>query len=143
MQATLEALLSHKPLTLDDTQRLFRAMLNGELADVLVGAVLAAWRLRGEGVEELYAGATVLRAQATPVTLPPELRPLIDNCGTGGDGSHSFNISTAAAIVAASAGARVAASSRAAGSPPGARRATPTPRSARSCRSPTSRRTRT
>lgn len=108
MQAILEALLSHKPLTSEDTQGLFRSMLNGELADVQVGAILAAWRLRGEGVDELYAGATVLRSQATTVTLPPDLRPLIDNCGTGGDGSHSFNISTAAAIVAASAGARVA-----------------------------------
>ena len=108
MHATLEALLSHKPLTLAETQGLFAAMLSGELTDAQIGAVLAAWRLCKVGSDELYAGASVMRAQATPVKLPGDPRPLIDNCGTGGDGSHSFNISTAAAIVAASAGARVA-----------------------------------
>ena len=108
MQTTLDRLLSGFPLSADDNQAIFAAMLSGQMSEAEVAAILAAWRVRGEGSGELYAGAVSLRRHAIKLTVPESTRPIIDNCGTGGDGSNSFNLSTAAAIVAASAGAHVA-----------------------------------
>ena len=105
---SLDQLLSGKRLSTDENAAVFAAMLRGELTDAVIAATLTAWRILGESAAELVAGAQALRTHATPVSLPAAARPIIDNCGTGGDGSHSFNLSTAAAIVAASAGARVA-----------------------------------
>lgn len=108
MQPALERLLSGTRLTVDENQAIFAGMLDGSLSEVEVAATLAAWRLLGEESGELAAGAQVMRKHAVKLDLPPSVRPLVDNCGTGGDGSNSFNLSTAAAIVAASAGVRVA-----------------------------------
>ena len=108
MQTTLDRLLNCIPLSSDDNEAIFAAMLSGQMSDAVVAAILAAWRLRGEGSAELYAGAVSLRRHAIKLTVPESTRPIIDNCGTGGDGSNSFNLSTAAAIVAAAAGAHVA-----------------------------------
>jgi len=104
----LETLLANG--TLDDTATadVFRAMLAGELAEPVIAAYLVAWRAHGETASLLSAGARAMREQAAKVELPATIRPLADNCGTGGDGSNSFNVSTAAAIVAAAVGARVA-----------------------------------
>ncbi|MEN9835411.1 MAG: anthranilate phosphoribosyltransferase [Pseudomonadota bacterium] len=108
MHPGLERLLSGSRLTVEENQAIFAGMLDGSLSEVEVAATLAAWRLVGEDSGELYAGALVMRRHAVKLDIPAALRPLIDNCGTGGDGSNSFNLSTAAAIVAASAGVRVA-----------------------------------
>src|SRR5688572_7122319 len=105
----LEKLLTDGPaLDARETDLVFQRMLAGALSEPEIAAVLAAWRLRGEGALELTTGARALRAAAAKVDLPASARPLVDNCGTGGDGSNSFNLSTAAAIVASAAGARVA-----------------------------------
>lgn len=108
MHAILESLLSTKRLSSQEIDQIFAKMLAGELSDAQIAAVLTAWRIKGEGVDELHAGAKALRSRAMSVPLPASARPLIDNCGTGGDGAGSFNLSTAAAIVASAAGARVA-----------------------------------
>ncbi|MBM4253294.1 MAG: anthranilate phosphoribosyltransferase [Deltaproteobacteria bacterium] len=108
MQLPLERLLNGSRLTVDENQAMFAGMLEGTLSEVEVAAILAAWRLIGEDAGELYAGAQVMRQHAVKLDLPSSERPLIDNCGTGGDGSNSFNLSTAAAIVASSAGVKVA-----------------------------------
>ena len=108
MQPALERLLSGTRLTVDENQAIFAGMLDGSLSEVEVAATLAAWRLLGEEGGELAAGAQVMRKHSVKLDLPTSVRPLIDNCGTGGDGSNSFNLSTAAAIVAASAGVKVA-----------------------------------
>ncbi len=108
MRQTLAKLQSGNSLSLPEIDAVFAAMLGGQLSDQDVAAVLNAWRAKGEGTDEIYAGARALRQNAAKVVLPATVRPLIDNCGTGGDGVGSFNLSTAAAIVAASAGARVA-----------------------------------
>jgi anthranilate phosphoribosyltransferase len=71
-----------------------------------VGAFLMGLRLRGETVDEITAAASVMRELATPVEISRDY--LVDTCGTGGDSSGTFNISTASAFVAAAAGARVA-----------------------------------
>jgi len=80
-------------------------IMSGEATPAQFGAFVTALRLKGETVEEIAGLATVMRAKATRVEVEG---PLLDTCGTGGDASATFNISTAAAFVAAAAGLRVA-----------------------------------
>jgi anthranilate phosphoribosyltransferase len=108
MRDLLEKVLGQTPLTAAETLAVFAAILDGAASDAQIAALLSAWRVKGETDGELIAGARAMRERAAKVTLPPSTRPVVDNCGTGGDGAGSFNISTAAAIVAAAAGARVA-----------------------------------
>ena len=77
----------------------------GEATGPQIGALLMALRMRGESPEEISGFARSMRRHALPVAIAR--RPIVDTCGTGGDGSHSFNISTVAALVAAGAGASV------------------------------------
>ncbi len=104
----LEKLLSGETASPAETAAVFVSMLKGELSEAETSALLIAWRFRGETHRELRAGAETMRANAVRLAIPAHLRPLADNCGTGGDGAGSFNISTAAAIVASAAGVRVA-----------------------------------
>ena len=108
MRDLLAKIQNQNHLTPAEIDRVFATMLSGKMSDAEIAAVLTAWTDKGEGADEIHAGAKALRHHAARVSLPDSVRPLIDNCGTGGDGSGSFNLSTAAAIVAASAGARVA-----------------------------------
>ena len=85
-------------------------ILSGRAGEDSIVALLAALRTKGETVEELVGFARAMRRHATPI-FPDGSRPdelLVDTCGTGGDASGTFNISTAAAFVAAGAGVRVA-----------------------------------
>jgi anthranilate phosphoribosyltransferase len=81
-------------------------VMEGRATPAQIGAFLMALRMKGETVEELTGAAEAMRARVTPVRAPAG-RPLVDTCGTGGDASGSFNISTAAALVAAASGACV------------------------------------
>ena len=94
--------------TFEDTKRVFTSMLDGDYSHAQIAAVLTTLRIKGEDAQMMSAGAAAMREAATAIQLAPDQRPLADNCGTGGDGSNSFNISTASAIVAAAAGALVA-----------------------------------
>jgi anthranilate phosphoribosyltransferase len=88
---------------------LMQRILDGEAADVEIAALLGALAGRGETAEEVAGFASAMRAAATTLPLSSaEQASLVDTCGTGGDASGSFNISTAAALVAAAAGAKVA-----------------------------------
>ncbi len=89
-------------------ESIFSSMLAGECSPTQIAAILTALRLTGEDGKTMAAGAAAMRKAASAVPQGAETSPLADNCGTGGDGSHSFNISTASAIVAAAAGVRVA-----------------------------------
>ena len=82
------------------------AMLDGSAPASLIAALLVALRVKGETPDEIAGAAQALRARAVRVEVP--LHRLVDTCGTGGDGAHTFNISTASAFVCAAAGARVA-----------------------------------
>ncbi|HXF58520.1 MAG TPA: anthranilate phosphoribosyltransferase, partial [Candidatus Saccharimonadales bacterium] len=95
-------------LTREETAAAVRAMVRGEVGDEEIKAFLLALARRpgGETAEEMLGGAEALRAEAVPFPRRPER--VLDTCGTGGDGSHSYNISTAAALVAAAAGVPVA-----------------------------------
>lgn len=96
----------HRPLSAAETERLFRAIVDGAMPAPTLAAVLAALKLRGETPEEIAGAATALRAAATPFPRPDY--DFADSCGTGGDGAGTINISTATAIVAAELGIPVA-----------------------------------
>ncbi|OYX31289.1 MAG: anthranilate phosphoribosyltransferase [Caulobacterales bacterium 32-69-10] len=92
-------------LTEDDAEAFFAACLRGEPSPAQVAAALTAMRLRGETVGEIVAGARAMRRAAVMLEVP---YPVIDVCGTGGDGLHTLNISTAVGFVAAGGGLKVA-----------------------------------
>ena len=92
-------------LSRDEAASAFDAMMSGEATPSQMGGLLMALRVRGETVDEITGAARIMRAKAVTIDAPPGT---IDTCGTGGDGSGSFNISTASALVAASCGVPVA-----------------------------------
>jgi anthranilate phosphoribosyltransferase len=92
-------------LSEEDADAFFSACLRGEPTPAQVAAALTAMRLRGETVGEITASARAMRRAAVTLEHPFDV---IDTCGTGGDGLHTFNISTAAAFVAAGGGLKVA-----------------------------------
>ena len=98
--------LTGERLSLSQAQELMDQVMQGALSPVRVGALLAALAVRGETPLEIAGFARSMRAAA--LQIHPLRRPLIDTCGTGGDRTGSFNISTAAAFVAAGAGVAVA-----------------------------------
>ena len=95
-------------LSEEQAETAMRAVLAGESSPVLMTAFLTALRMRGETVEELTGFARAMRAAAVAIPVDSSLRPLLDTCGTGGNGKSAFNISTVAAFVVAGAGVRVA-----------------------------------
>ncbi|NJD07530.1 MAG: anthranilate phosphoribosyltransferase [Methylococcaceae bacterium] len=102
----LQHLLDRKDLKPSDMRKLMRTIMSGGATPAQIGAFLVALRAKGETVEEVAAAAEVLREMATKVPVTGD--HVIDTCGTGGDASNTFNISTTAAFVVAAAGGRVA-----------------------------------
>ncbi|MCC5855398.1 MAG: anthranilate phosphoribosyltransferase [Idiomarina sp.] len=96
----LAAVLSGAYLSQDETAKLFNHLIAGQLTDAQIAGLLIAMKIRGELPVEIAGAASALRAAAKPFPRPTGL--LADTCGTGGDGSNTINISTAAALVAAS-----------------------------------------
>lgn len=92
-------------LTPEDAEGAFTLIMNGEATPAQMGAFLMGLRMRGVTVAELTAGASVMRAKAKLVTAPADA---IDIVGTGGDGAHTYNISTAAVLVVAGCGVTIA-----------------------------------
>ena len=105
LREAIDAIVSGKALRVEEAEQAMEEIMTGQATPAQVGAFLTALRMRGETVEEIVGMARVMRAQATRV---PTSDFLVDTCGTGGDASGSFNISTAAALVTAGAGVRVA-----------------------------------
>ena len=91
--------------SLDEAETRFGAMLDGELGDAEIAATLIELAERGESAEEIAGAVLAMRARMVPVTAPAGA---IDVCGTGGDGQHSVNVSTAVALVVAACGVPVA-----------------------------------
>lgn len=106
----IERVEACRALTRGEAEALMEEILSGRLATPEIVRVLMALNRRTLEVQELAGLAQVMRKHATRVFVDGEARPanMVDTCGTGGDGAKTFNISTAAAIVAAAAGARVA-----------------------------------
>jgi len=105
MKPLLARLAEGAPLERADAEAAFQLIMDGQATPAQIGAFLMGLRIRGETVEEIAAAATVIRAKAQTITAPPGA---IDTCGTGGDSSGTYNISTAAAIVIAACGVPVA-----------------------------------
>jgi anthranilate phosphoribosyltransferase len=104
----LHAVIGGHSLTQDQAESAMRTLLAGESTAVLTAAFLTALRMKGETVGELAGFARAMREVAIAVPIADEYRPLLDTCGTGGNGASTFNISTVAAFVVAGAGVRVA-----------------------------------
>lgn len=101
------AVTSPTDLSKEQTREVFTQIMEGAATDAQIAALIVALRCKGETVDEVTGAAIVMREKVTTV-LPETREHLVDTCGTGGDASGTFNISTAAALVAAGAGARVA-----------------------------------
>ncbi|MGB2973481.1 MAG: anthranilate phosphoribosyltransferase [Candidatus Competibacter sp.] len=100
--------MEHREIFHDEMLSLMRQIMAGEISPVMTAAILTGLRVKKETIGEISAAATVMRDLSTKVHVPPPHDHFVDIVGTGGDGSHTFNISTTAMFVAAAAGARVA-----------------------------------
>jgi anthranilate phosphoribosyltransferase len=103
----LQCCIEGRELSHDDMTAMMRHIMSGDIPPTVVAAFLVALRTKKETVGEIAAAAQVMREFATPVHVS-DTRHLVDVVGTGGDGAHTFNISTAAMFVAAAAGAKIA-----------------------------------
>ena len=106
-QEALARIIDRGEIQHDEMVSLMRQIMRGEVSPVLISAIVIGLRVKRESIGEISAAAEVMRELATRVEVE-NCQNLVDTCGTGGDSSHTFNISTAAAFVAAAAGARVA-----------------------------------
>ena len=105
-QEALTRVIEHREIFREEMLTLMRSIMSGEVSAPLIAAIITGLRVKKETIGEISAAAEVMREFATKVAISDDTR-LIDTCGTGGDGAHSFNISTAAMFVAAAAGARM------------------------------------
>lgn len=106
LQQAIKAVTENQDLTADEMSATMRLIMTGEATPAQVGGFLIGLRMKGESIDEITAAAGVMRELASKVEV--DKQNLVDTCGTGGDASGSFNISTASAIVVAAAGGRVA-----------------------------------
>src|ERR1700730_9381024 len=100
MRQALETVVAGRSLDVPTARAVMDTMMEGKASPAQVGALVAALRTKGETVDELAGMVESMRAHATPVPLRVDA---VDTCGTGGDNAGTFNISTAAALVAAGA----------------------------------------
>lgn len=106
-QEALTRIIEHREIFHDEMLDLMRAIMGGEMSPVLISALAIGLRVKKETIGEITAAAQVMRELSTKVTVKDPAN-LVDIVGTGGDGAHTFNISTAATFVCAATGARVA-----------------------------------
>lgn len=106
MSAAIQAVTEGKDLASEEMQEVMLTIMTGNATPAQIGGFLVGLRMKGETVDEIASAARVMRRLATQVQVSGP--HLVDTCGTGGDGTHTFNISTASAMVAAAAGAKVA-----------------------------------
>ncbi|WP_295762352.1 anthranilate phosphoribosyltransferase [Undibacterium sp.] len=106
-QEALSRLIEHREIFHDEMLSLFRKIMGGEMSPVMIAALTVGLRVKKESIGEITAAAQVMRELSTKVPMANTTN-LIDIVGTGGDGAHTFNISTASMFVTAAAGARVA-----------------------------------
>lgn len=106
-QEALQRVIDHREIFHDEMLHLMRLIMSGEMSPVMTAAIVTGLRVKKETIGEITAAAEVMREFSTKVDIA-DRRHLVDIVGTGGDGSHTFNISTCAMFVAAAAGAKTA-----------------------------------
>ena len=106
IKSAIRELVDGQNLSFDDMHDVMGLIMAGDATQAQIAGFLIALRMKGETIEEIAAAASVMRELAARVHI--DRRPLIDTCGTGGDGIGTFNISTAAAFVVAGAGGNIA-----------------------------------
>jgi len=105
MKALIEKVIERKDLSISEMTEVMMALMSGEVDPIVASSFLTALKMKGEAIDEIVAGASVMREKASAITIDNEIT--LDTCGTGGDESGTFNISTAVAIIAAAAGISV------------------------------------
>ena len=103
----IQRTVEHREIFHDEMLHIMRQIMNGELTQAQIAGFVIGLRVKKETIGEISAAAQVMREFAARVEVGDDTH-LVDTCGTGGDSAHTFNVSTAAAIVAAAAGAKVA-----------------------------------
>jgi anthranilate phosphoribosyltransferase len=106
-QEALQRTIEHREIFHDEMLHIMRMIMNGELSPVMMASLLTGLRVKKETIGEITAAAQVMREFSTKVHVA-DPKHLVDIVGTGGDGAHTFNISTCAMFVAAAAGAKTA-----------------------------------
>ena len=106
-QEALQRILAHREIFFDEMVELMRQIMRGEVSQVMTAALLTGLRVKKETIGEIAAAASVMREFSAKVEVPDNSH-FVDIVGTGGDGAHTFNISTTAMFVCAAAGAKVA-----------------------------------
>lgn len=106
IQQALNEVLANRDLSLQDMQSVMNSIMHGEATSAQIAGFIVGLRMKGESVDEITAAAQVMRNLSSKVDI--DCADLVDTCGTGGDGASTFNISTASALVAASAGVKIA-----------------------------------
>ena len=106
IQESIKKLVEKQNLTQQEAEQAMNEIMEGKATDAQIAAFLVGLRIKGETIDEITACAKIMREKANKIN--PKANFLVDTCGTGGDGSSTFNISTASAFVAAGAGISVA-----------------------------------
>jgi anthranilate phosphoribosyltransferase len=106
MPGAIKAVTERRNLSSTEMTEVMRTIMTGEATPAQIGGFLVGLRMKGETIDEITAAAQVMRSLATKVTV--QVDHLVDTCGTGGDASSTFNISTSSALVVAAAGGHVA-----------------------------------
>jgi anthranilate phosphoribosyltransferase len=108
LKAAIAAVINGRDLSLEEAEAAMDVIMRGQATPAQIGSYLTALRMKGETVEEIAGSARSMRAHVVPVRPAHRGPMLVDTCGTGGDGKHTFNISTTTAFVVAGAGIPVA-----------------------------------
>ncbi len=105
IKEAISKVIQNQNLTQEETVTVMNEIMSGEATDSQIASFITALRMKGETVDEITGGALVMREKATKINVEGDI---VDTCGTGGDGLHTFNISTVSAFVVAGAGIKVA-----------------------------------
>jgi len=108
LKHAIAQVINGRDLSFDEAEAAMNVIMDGEATAAQIGSYLTALRMKGETADEIAGSAHSMRRHVVAVAVGPGSGMLVDTCGTGGDGKHTFNISTAAAFVVAGAGVRVA-----------------------------------
>ncbi len=108
LKHAIAQVINGRDLSFAEAEAAMDAIMDGAASPAQIGSYLTALRMKGETADEIAGSAHSMRRHVVAVAVAPGNHPLVDTCGTGGDGKHTFNISTTAAFVVAGAGRRVA-----------------------------------